>query len=231
MDYKKNFILSLLMVAASAVHAEESSPVTQLLDLGAKPAAIVASPPPAKVNASPIKNFGAVIWKDGDRAGMEGLVFRGGQPEGREGYGFLGQLGVKTVINMRTQKYSDQAQCSANGIECLDYSVVPFPGIPIKYHGNFKRAFARASTDMEAGRKVFVYCQGGRHRTGALVSALLIRKTACGKTYNKAELKASIEAMLKDFGFFNICGKILNSWANDIREWVENPEDNKWICE
>ncbi|HAH30782.1 MAG TPA: hypothetical protein DCL44_00530 [Elusimicrobia bacterium] len=232
MTYLRIVVLSLLTAVTSAAHAEESTAITQLPQLDTKPVVEVSTPAmPEAAKGAPIKNFGVVVWKNPERGEKEGLVFRGGQPEGPEAYKFLGELGVKTIINLRTLRDTDQNLCAANGIECLDYSVIPVPGIKIHFHSNFKRAFAKAASEMEAGRKVFIYCQGGRHRTGALVSALTIRSVVCGKSYDKTELRNYMEKMLKDFGFYNLCGKALNSWANDIRGWAKNPEKNKWICE
>jgi len=229
MKYKKIIVLALAMAAATVVYAGDEYSVTQLPGLDSQPVVVVPRPAPHK-EAAPIKNFGVAVWKNSGRGQPEGLVFRGGTPKGEAAFKFLSELGIKTTINLRMTYTDDQKLCAANGIECLEYGVIPIPIIDIVWHRDFRRAFSRSAAEMEAGHKIFISCQGGRHRTSALVAALTIRHAACGKSFDKAELRNYLEESLKEFGFHNFNGKLLGSWEHEILEWVDDFEENQWLC-
>jgi len=84
--------------------------------------------PPITGNV-PISNFGVAIWKDSENGKPEGLLFRGATPEGEAAFRFLGGLGVKTVINLQVTHTGDKELCAANGIECLEFRIVPSPTV------------------------------------------------------------------------------------------------------
>ncbi|HBB67096.1 MAG: hypothetical protein A2X28_06855 [Elusimicrobia bacterium GWA2_56_46] len=231
MKCKKIIVLALAMAAANTVaYAGDEYSVTQLPELDSQSVAVVSPPAPQKV-AAPIKNFGVAVWKNSERGPREGLVFRGGTPMGEAAFKFLAELGIKTTINLRMTHTDDQQLCAANGIECLEYGVIPIPVINIVWHVDFRRAFARAAAELDAGHKIFISCQGGRHRTSALVAALTIRNAACGKAFDKEELRKHLEQSLEVFGFHNFNGKLLGSWEHEILEWVDDFEENQWLCE
>ena len=235
---KKIVILSLLMTVAAAAYAQETpSIIGQLQDLNGKAVAVV--PPPAVPAASsaapgtPIKNFGVAIWRTAEGGQREGLVFRGAAPHGKEAFGFLGGLGVKTIIDFREIRHDDKDLCAANGIDCREFGIVPTPTTKLVRNEDFMQAFTLATDEMKAGRKVFIHCLGGHHRTGALVAALTIRDAACGKPFDKEELSRSLEKTLKEYGFYTNNGSIhrFTAWEKEIRGWAENFDDNQWLCQ
>ena len=233
MGYKGIAILALLMGATAAVYAQEESPIRQLRNLDSQPAAVV--PRPVAPNAgtdSPIKNFGVAIWKNSESGRQEGLVFRGAAPQGEAAFRFLGELGVKTVIDFRVMRHDDKELCADNSIECLEYGIIPTPTEKLVKDEEFMRAFTRAADDMKAGRKVFIHCLGGHHRTGALVAALMIRDAACDKPFDKAQLSDSMGKTLKEYGFYTTSGSLhrFTAWEKEIRGWVDNFEENQWLC-
>ena len=233
MIYRKIAFLTLLATTAATVYAQETSSIGQLKDLNINTVAVVPAPavPDAETGA-PIKNFGVAIWKDSESGRREGLVFRGAAPHGEAAFRFLGGLGVKTIIDFREIRHDDKDLCAFNGIECMEYGIVPTPTTKLVRNEDFMLAFTRATNDMKAGRKVFIHCLGGHHRTGALVAALTIRDAACGKPFNKEELSSSLEKTLKEYGFYTNSGNIhrFTAWEKEIRGWAENFDNNQWLC-
>ncbi|HAH32008.1 MAG TPA: hypothetical protein DCL44_06815 [Elusimicrobia bacterium] len=232
MKYKKISILLLLAATTAVSYAQGESPLAQLNQQDLPPVAVVPSPVASTATTkAPIKNFGVAISQNPERGKQEGLVFRGGEPVGEVAFRFLGELGVKTVISLRALHKSDKNLCAANNMECAEYDMVPVPGMDLSKSKSFMRAFKRAADEMDAGRKIFIYCQGGRHRTSAVVAALTIRDTACGKPFNRTELSSYLAKTLDEYGFHNSNGRaFFTAWEKEIRSWSEHFEDNQWLC-
>ena len=233
MIHNKTAILALFMFAASAASAQDTSSIAQLQNLDLPP--VIITQPPAAPDVrpdSPIKNFGVAIWRTAGNGQPEGLVFRGAAPEGEAAFKFLGELGVKTIIDFRELRHDDKGLCAANGLDCMEYGIVPTPTEKLAKNKNFMQAFTRTTEDMKVGRKVFIHCRGGHHRTGALVAALTIRETACGKPFNRDQLGDSLKTTLKEYGFYTHEGGVhrFTAWEKEIRGWAENMEENPWLC-
>ena len=180
-----------------------------------------------------IKKFGVALWSE--KAGMapEGLVFVGSSLGGSADYQFLSQLGVKTLLSMQALHHDDEISCSAYGMNCVRYGILASPFANFARNPVFRRAFDRLVKDTTAGTKVYIHCMKGMHRTGALMSALTIRNTACGKQFDKAALHKDIEeALMRDYGFDEFFfGFVLLKWHYDVLDWVDQFEENQWICE
>jgi hypothetical protein len=170
-----------------------------------------------------------------EKAGMapEGLVFIGSSLGGSADYKFLSQLGVKTVLSLQALHHDDDISCSANGMNCMQYDILASPIGSFSGNPMFRSALGRLVKDTTAGTKVYIHCLLGMHRTGALMSALTIRNTACGKRFNKAALRKDIEeALMRDYGFGKIFFRIvLVKWHTEVLSWVDNFEENQWLCE
>ena len=104
---------------------------------------------------------------------VDGRLYRGAQPD-REGFKYLRDLGVGTVINLRLAKDADRLK-ERDMVEALGMKYV---NIPVE-DGNFFtrsrrippeaiRAFFE-TIDSAAPGTVFVHCHRGADRTGALV--------------------------------------------------------------
>ncbi len=180
-----------------------------------------------------IKKFGVALWSE--KAGMapEGLVFIGPYLRGSDDYKFLAQLGVKTLMSLQALHHDDDTSCSAYGMNCVQYKILASPFATFSANPVFRRAFDRLVKDTTAGTKVYIHCMRGSHRTGALMSALVIRDAACGKRFDKAALRKDIEeALIRDYGFDEFFfGFVLLKWHYEVLDWVDEFEKNQWICE
>lgn len=180
-----------------------------------------------------IKKFGVALWRE--QAGMapEGLVFIGASLEDSADYKFLSDLGVKTVLTMQALHHDDDKSCAAYGMNCVQYRILASPFANFAKNPVFRKALDRLVKDTTAGTKVYIHCMKGMHRTGALMSALTIRNTACGKQFDKAALHKDIEeALMRDYGFDEFFFRtVLLKWYYDVLEWVDDFEENKWLCE
>jgi protein tyrosine/serine phosphatase len=124
------------------------------------------------------------LYKVNDR------LYRGAQPEA-EGFEGLKKLGVKTVVNLRSSHSDRKLLEDAD----LDYVHVKMQAWDAEYE-EVKQAL-QIITD-KSKQPVFVHCQHGADRTGAVVAAY--RLVADGWTKEKA-----IEEMTKGpFGFHKI---------------------------
>jgi hypothetical protein len=178
----------------------------------------------------PVGNFGTVDL-DASRAPEDLLAaqaYRGGSLDNEAAYKFMGTLGVNFVINLQSSHHEDQAACSRFGLNCRDFSVLPFDHLRLGKSGDFRGAFNFAVDELKAGKKIYIHCMKGKDRTGALAAALTIRSRACGREFDKAQLKTSIEASLDQHRFWR---KNYPGWLSEIRGWVDDFEGNKaWLC-
>ncbi|MFA6433789.1 MAG: hypothetical protein WCW52_03760 [Elusimicrobiales bacterium] len=184
------------------------------------------------VQSSPVINLKVAVWSEGAVDGLpDGLVFTGAAPARKAQYKSLAGLGVKTILNLQGSHSDNSVFCSANGLDCVRYPILAFPK-DFADNSYFRDAFRRLVKDTSDGKKVFVHCLGGKHRTGALVLALKVRNTACGKTFDRAALRSDIYNGLTAYGYD---GKkyhdILFAWRRDVLSLVDEFEKNQWLCE
>jgi len=244
-------VLSALLCIAGVAFAVDSGTVRDTSALEnlqtVAPASVAATNPPAPRVSTPskqevleqlrkmtrIKRFGVALWSE--KAGMapEGLVFIGASLDDSADYKFLSQLGVKTLMSMQALNHDDAKSCAAYGLNCVQYRILASPFANFAKKPVFRKAFDRLVKDTTAGTKVYIHCMRGSHRTGALMSALTIRNTACGKRFDKAALHKDIEeALMRDYGFDEFFFRtVLLKWHYDVLDWVDKFEENKWICE
>lgn len=210
------------MAFKTQVSEAQTSPVPEVPAAGTSQAQLLAN--------IPVGNFGTVDL-DASRAPedlLSAAAYRGGSLDNETAYKFIGALGVNSVINLQSSHNEDQAACAKFGLNCRDFSVLPFDHLRLGKSGNFKDAFNFAVDELKAGKKIYIHCMKGKDRTGALAAALTIRARACGREFDKAQLKTNIEASLDQHHFWR---KNYPGWLSEIRGWVDNFEGNKaWLC-
>ena len=140
-------------------------------------------------------------------------IYRGEQP-GPGGYATLKQLGIKTVIDLRTSE-SEKAQVEAAGMRAI--------AVPIEMtRKGLKEKVDQVVALMAdpANQPVYVHCRHGQDRTGIVVAAYRM-------TLDNWSLK-DVEAEMQSFGFNDVwvnfkkfirsykapAGKALQSVAN-----------------
>jgi tyrosine-protein phosphatase SIW14 len=105
-----------------------------------------------------IKNFDQV----------DAHVYRGGQPTD-EGFRYLANLGVKTIIDLREAGVRSQAEERAVTASGMKYVSVPMTGLIPPTEAETTKLLALME-DTNSG-PVFVHCQHGADRTGAVIAA------------------------------------------------------------
>ena len=115
----------------------------------------VHAPADAALAAIGIDNFGKVNDK----------YFRGAQPKG-EDFKALSALGVKLVIDLASEGAgSEEAESRAAGMSFVRIPMttrqVPSPAVIAQF---------LSLVNDPANQPVYVHCQGGRHRTGAMTA-------------------------------------------------------------
>ncbi|MEN9723127.1 MAG: hypothetical protein RJB38_1113 [Pseudomonadota bacterium] len=121
----------------------------------------------------------------------EAKIFRGSQPETREDFEFLRSIGVRTILNLRTNQ-----KLVARHREMAQELGLQTVNIPV---GSFFEPKAKVIAQVQAALKdpslqpIFVHCRHGKDRTGLMVG--LYRTAEQGWTQKEAH-----EEML-DLGF------------------------------
>jgi len=82
------------------------------------------------------------------------------------------QLGPDLIISMIVQRRPPKT-LTAEGLEVLWLRTFDFPLIPIPLR-TLKRGVEAALPVMQNGGRVLVFCEGGRHRSVAMASCILI---------------------------------------------------------
>jgi tyrosine-protein phosphatase SIW14 len=95
-------------------------------------------------------------------------VYRGGQPTD-EGFQYLAKIGVRTVVDLREADERAQAEERAVTGAGMTYVNVPMTGLTPPSESEVAKLLAILE-DTSAG-PVFVHCQRGADRTGAVVAA------------------------------------------------------------
>lgn len=126
-------------------------------------------------------------------------IYRGEQP-GTGGYATLKQLGIKTVIDLRTSE-SEKAQVEAVGMKAI--------AVPIE----MSRKGLREKVDQvvalmadSANQPVYVHCRHGQDRTGIVVAAYRLSQQGWALKDAEVEMQA--------FGFNDV-------WVN-FKSFIRN---------
>jgi tyrosine-protein phosphatase SIW14 len=124
--------------------------------------ALATLPAPARVADNTdvsIKNFGRI----GEH------LYRGSQPT-REEFAQLKKLGIKTVIDLRKDRLSEESEwVKAQGMQ---YFNIPLKAsVPATEE---QTDYFLSLVNNPSNWPVYIHCKGGRHRTGALVAVYRI---------------------------------------------------------
>ena len=150
---------------------------------------------PSCVNEKDLPNFKRVDDK----------LFRGGQPT-REGFICLQKMGIKTIINVRSDKYTGEY------IKDLPFKYFQFS---MKSNHPTEKGmvwFLKHATAPDNSPK-FLHCQAGSHRTGWLVAMYRIMVNGWDRERAIEEMRA------KDTGF--------NDQYPNLVEWIRNADLRK----
>lgn len=165
-----------------------------------------------------VDNFGVVA--DG--------IYRGRRLQDEKDYQLLsGTLGVETLVNLRWAHADDAELCAEHHLKCVRY---PIRLVLNDSHFDWKMlkdAFHFVNAERRAGRKVYIHCDHGSDRTGALAAALTIRLKACGQAFDEDELWESVDKTMREHGFHKNYRKIHAT----VKSWVYGFSKNPWLCQ
>jgi protein tyrosine phosphatase (PTP) superfamily phosphohydrolase (DUF442 family) len=103
---------------------------------------------------------------------VDARLFRGGQPD-RQGLEALRALGVRTVVNLRSE-HDERLLVEQAGLKYVYIPVDPSPfGLTTRFPESAMREAFKAIDD-PVGGPVFVHCRRGADRTGVVIAAYRI---------------------------------------------------------
>jgi tyrosine-protein phosphatase SIW14 len=133
-------------------------PINYMSTVRLSVALLICSLPIVAASERGIKNF--------DR--VDEHVYRGGQPSD-EGFQYLSKIGVRTVIDLREADQRSQAEERVVTAAGMTYVNVPMTGLTPPTEREVAKLLAILE-DTSSG-PVFIHCQRGADRTGAVVAA------------------------------------------------------------
>lgn len=139
---------------------------------------------------------------------VDARLYRGGQPKA-EGFKKLQTLGIKTVISLR--KANEKTH---NEIETLKTMGINFYNLPMSVYtrpSDDQIIFFLETVLNKNNQPVFLHCESGRDRTGAIVA--VYRVVACGLTIKQAYKEA------KNLGFWPYHGEAqLKNFIHQLKD-------------
>ncbi len=163
-------LCALISGAKSGINAQTSAPVAGCVS---GPAPISPSQPSLRG----ITNFGQVTP----------LLFRGGQPTS-EGYRELKQMGIDTVISFRHEKGENTLERRAVESLGMRFISLPWHAWDEPSDNQVSQFFTLLGSSPHS--KVYVHCQQGRDRTGAMVALYRVAVDHWCPASAVAEMKA-----------------------------------------
>jgi uncharacterized protein (TIGR01244 family) len=133
---------------------------------------------PALAGSSPegIKNFYQVDQN----------VYRGAQPT-EDGFKYLAQIGVKTVIDLRAADERSESEESMVTAAGMKYVSVPMTGLTAPTEAQISRILGVLEAD---NGPVFVHCKRGADRTGVVIASYRIDHDGWDNAHALSEAKA-----------------------------------------
>lgn len=130
-------------------------------------------------------------------------LFRGAQPD-ETGLKNLKRLGIKTVINLRTTNDLWKAEEAAAGRNGIAYTNVPLAGLGRPTEEQISRVLSIIET---APSPVFIHCEHGCDRTGAVIACYRIRHDKWSsqealheaRQFGMSPLERGMKACVEDF--------------------------------
>ncbi len=98
-------------------------------------------------------------------------VYRGAQPT-NQGFQYLAQIGIKTVLDLREDDYRASAERHVVTNLGMQYVNVPMTGLTPPTEAQISKILALLEDSSTGG--VFVHCKRGADRTGAVIAAYRI---------------------------------------------------------
>jgi protein tyrosine/serine phosphatase len=145
---------------------------------------------------------------------VDEALYRGGQPK-HEGYARLKSLGIKTIISLRGEnKTTRQEKEIAKNMDMNFYNL---PMSVFKWPEDTQVLTFLDIVLTKANQPVFVHCEGGRDRTGAIVA--MYRVVVSGLTIKQAYREA------KKLGFFPYHGEA------ELKNFIHQLKDKKIFFE
>jgi protein tyrosine phosphatase (PTP) superfamily phosphohydrolase (DUF442 family) len=136
-------------------------------------------------------------------------IFRGAQPL-PEGYETLKEMGIKTVINLRSQ-HSETDVVESAGMQSIEVPMDIFRSVDIEKVNNIINSMIDP-----ANQPVYVHCKLGEDRTGVVIAAYRMRID--GWSLSEAE------AEMQSFGFNDVwihLKKFVREYAKSLGEGKE----------
>jgi len=143
-------------------------------------------------------------------------VYRGGQPT-EEGFQYLAQLGVKTVVDLREADHRSRDEERMVTHAGMTYFNVPMTGLTPPTEAEITRILA--ILEGNAPGSVYVHCKRGADRTGAVIAAYHIEHDQWD---NSRALK---DAMAHGMSFFQFPRQnyIKNFRAHSVEAGIPSP--------
>ena len=163
-----------------------------------KPGAPSVLPDSARISE---KIFGLVGLSNVGR--VSPAIFRGAQPL-PEGYKTLKEMGIKTVINLRSQ-HGEKDIVEAAGMQSIEVPMDIFRSVDIEKANKIINSMLNPSN-----QPVYVHCKLGEDRTGVVIAAYRMRVDGW--------LLSDAEAEMQSFGFNDLWFKL----KKFVREYHEN---------
>jgi protein tyrosine phosphatase (PTP) superfamily phosphohydrolase (DUF442 family) len=132
-------------------------------------------------------------------------IFRGAQPL-PEGYETLKAMGIKTIINLRSQ-HGEKAVVEAAGMQSIEIPMSVFRSVDIGQVNNIINSMINPDN-----QPVYIHCKLGQDRTGVVIAAYRMRVD--GWSLSEAE------AEMQSFGFNDLWIKL----KKFVRKYAESLE-------
>ncbi|MCK9463283.1 MAG: tyrosine-protein phosphatase [Proteobacteria bacterium] len=156
---------------------------------------------PATAQAGRDPRWAEPLARDGlpNLARIEPELHRGAQPE-PAGFVALGEMGVKTIVNLRSE-HSDRDDIAAAGLPDGAFELVELPMTAASVGEEEVRAFLAVAVD-PARRPLFFHCKHGADRTGAMAAAYRVVAQRWAPEDAIAEMRSG------GFGFHALFGNL-----------------------
>jgi len=178
---------------------------------------VIAENQPSESHQSYEKSGALSVLPDGARIsekvfGLSGLanvgrvspgIFRGTQPL-PEGYETLKEMGIKTVINLRSQ-HSEKDIVEAAGMQSIEIPMSVFRSTEIEKVNKIIDSMINPDN-----QPVYLHCQLGQDRTGVVIAAYRMRVDGWSLSETEAEMQS--------FGFNDLWIKL----KKFVREYAES---------
>ncbi len=104
---------------------------------------------------------------------VEANIYRGAQPQNVSDYQQLQQLGVHTIINLRTTP--DAIQAEAQVAQALNMSFVSYPIDGMSYPNEVTVNAILADLQNPQLFPIFIHCNAGQDRTGLIIGLFRVK--------------------------------------------------------